>query len=82
MSYLEEFNELKELLEDKQSEVDRAKGSFSSIMEDLEKEHGVSSLSDAKKKLEKQKKKEAKDQKAYEDGLAQFKEKYGDELGL
>ena len=79
---IKEFQQLQEDLKVKQSEVDKAKGAYDSVMETLKEEHGVETIKEAKALLKKEEAALSKKEKEYEEALETFKEDFKDELDI
>ncbi len=77
MNHLEEFQELKRLVVEKQSEADKAAGALAEILKRLRKEFKCKTLKEAKAKLGELNQTEERIQKKFELKLRKFKKKYG-----
>ena len=81
MTSVTEYTQLKQAVDDKRAAADRASGAFDQALAELKKKFKVSSLEEAKEKLEQFEKEEAVARKAYEKALEQFKEEWKDVFG-
>lgn len=79
---LREFERLQKKVKSKEAEVQQSKGALKASLAELEEKYGCSSIKEAKALL-KRKEKEAKTLSAkFEESMEEFKEEYGDDLGL
>lgn len=81
MNHLEEFQELKRLVVEKQSQADKAAGALEEILKRLRKEFKCKTLKEAKARLAELTETEEKLKKRFESRLGKFKKKYGKFLG-
>jgi len=80
MNSTEQYKQLKEKLEQKQQELSRAEGKLESLMEQMEKDFGCSSIKQAKTMLAKLEKQEEEAKQKFEEALEEFEEEWGDQL--
>lgn len=78
MANLQEYQKLKNSVEARQREYDRAQGSFDALEKRICAEFSVSGIDEAKKLLGELQAKEAAAQEAFDDALTAFKKKYPD----
>lgn len=73
---LNKFRRLKQAVESKRRDHDRAIGAVESLLKTLKREHGCSSLKEAEALYEKLQKQEAKAELEFEDKFAAFENKW------
>lgn len=77
---LRDYILLKEKVEEAQSKADKAEGALNEVLKTIKKEFGCKSLKEAKVKLKKLKKEEAKAEEEFDKAMTEFEEKWGELL--
>jgi len=77
---LQKYQRLKERVDELQREKDRASGVVSTIKDTLKEEFGVSTLKEAKEKLQKLKEEQAEAEAEYKTRLKAFEREFGEVL--
>lgn len=80
MSELARYTKLKEKVERIKQESAVAEGALNEVMKRIKKKFGCTSLNEAKKLLNKLKKKEQTSKEAFEEAMDEFEEKWSDEF--
>lgn len=73
---LSKYKKLKRMVEEKKQERDRAEGALQSLLTQLKRDHGCSTLKEAKQLYKKLQKEEAEAELAFEDKLSAFESKW------
>ena len=79
---IENFAELKKKVAEASREAERAAGSRDQLLKELKREHGVTSLKEAKALLAKKTKERDARKEAIEKEIKAIEKEYGDELDL
>lgn len=74
------YESVKESVERRRRELDRAEGALGQLMVRLKKEHSCVSLEDAENKLKLLRRKTVEKEKVFADLLSEFEDKWGDQL--
>lgn len=77
---LNQFLALKNKVESLRRKADEAKGARDQLQKQLQNDYGCGTLDEAKKLLIQLNKEKEKLEKEYEEGMAEFKKKWGDKL--
>lgn len=80
MINLKKYNRMKKLAETLRSDADKAAGSLETLMERLKKDHGVSTLAEAKEKLRSVRKQGEKLEREFLRLYAAFEKQWGEKL--
>lgn len=80
MQKIDKYLQIEKKVNQAQQEADQAEGAISELMKQLKKDFGCVSLSAAKKKRKQLKKQSEESEKAFEQALNEFEEKWSDEI--